>query len=126
MTHKTTLKHFALFKKHVHVWLDHFGLKDWEIILSHSIPEDCKGALAACEVDMTSRFCTIYLNPKWNRATTDELIKNSAFHEVCELLLGPLDICAKARHITEDEIDSERHGVIARLYNSIAQEKYRK
>jgi len=122
---KTTNKHFSLFKEHVYLWLDHFGLKDWETIISHDIPADCTDALAACSMDLQARFANIYLNPKWDRTPTDELLKNSAFHEVCELLLGPLDIMCKSRYVTEEEIDSSRHGIIARLYNSIAQEKYR-
>ena len=123
---KTTPKHFALFKKHVYLWLDHFGLKDWEIIIEHDIQADCADALAACSIDLPARFCNIYLNPDWDNPVTEELLKNSAFHEVCELLMGPLNILAKAKYIREDEIDSARHAIIARLYNSIAGEKYRR
>lgn len=126
MGHKTTPKNFELFKKHVFQWLDHFGLKDWEIIISHEIPDECKESLGACATNLESRFCNIYLNSEWDRKITDELIKNIAFHEVCELLLAEFDAIARTRSVSTIQLDSARHGVIARLYNSIAGEKYRK
>ena len=123
---KTTDKHFTVFKKHVHLWLDHFGLKDWEIIIDHDIPVSASDALAACSIDLPQRFARIYLNTTWDdNHPTEQLLKCSAFHEVCELMLGEMNTLAKARFATDDEIDSARHAVIARLYNSIAGEKYR-
>ena len=125
--YKTTPKHFALFKKTVYVWLDHFGLKDWEIIISHDIPVSVDDAMGACGTDLAQRSCTIYLNKEWDVPVTDEFVKATAFHEVGELLLAPLDILARVteRMISPDEFDSAKHAIIARLYNSIAAEKYR-
>ena len=125
--YKTTPKHFALFKKHVELWLDHFGLKDWETIISHETPGDCKDGtvMGACLADLASRGAYIHLCLEWNQKITDELIKGTAFHETCELLLSELDILAKTREIHPYQLDSARHAIIARLYNSIAAEKYR-
>jgi hypothetical protein len=44
-------------------------------------------------------------------------IRLVAFHEVCELLLARMLICATARYVSRDEIEEAKHEIIRTLEN---------
>ena len=49
-------------------------------------------------------------------------LKESAFHEVCELLLCPLGYLAESRYTTYEQIQTVRHGIVQRLLNGLFRE----
>lgn len=68
-----------------------------------------------------SRLATITLAKNWGHCeVTDEQIRCSAFHEVCELFLGRLAVLAKERFCVEEfQIDEEVHNIIRTMENAI-------
>ena len=130
MSYKITKKHFKVFKGAVHDWLEIYGLKDWLVSIILGVPEEHKSEAgeykAICVSDLVSMQAEISINGKWLDEPTDQKIKESAFHEASELLLSPLNILANTRYVLEREIEAARHEIIHRLYNTVAQDKYRK
>lgn len=115
-----TGKDFELFKKEAQYWIDAFGLKDWRIYYAFERIED---AYATCSYHWHGKIATLTLD-KWPSETrTDEEIRRSAFHEVCELLLVEMRQFALDEVIPHEErkglTDSAAHGVIRRLENSV-------
>jgi len=119
MGYKTTKKHFSVFMEEAGFWINFFGLHQWDISFFHDIPIEADSVLACCIADSDAMQCSLMLNPFWSDKPTVENIRAAAFHEVCENLLGKTDSLAKARYVTVDEINSERHSVISILYNSV-------
>ena len=64
----------------------------------------------------------ITLNKTWLREPTTKLLKTSAFHEVCHMLLHRLKVCGESRYITESEIDEAEHEIVRRLENLMFEE----
>ena len=113
----TTRADFELFKRECGKWVRYFGLTEWQIDYEH---DGAVGERAACATWLTSKSATLSLNKDWETdEVTDERVQLSAFHEVCELLITPLDSNAKCRYIAESEITEARHGIIRRLENTI-------
>ena len=123
--------HFKIFKKAVYDWVDNYGLKEWLITISLGLSIECMEHFnnppeAVCEPDLDAMQANIALNDTWPNEPTRERLKEAAFHEVTELLLAPMNILASERYTTEDQIDQARHAIIQRLYNVVAQDKYRR
>lgn len=117
MGHKTTKKHFEIFKKECAKWIDYFGLKDWEISYWHKQSED---HLAYIKYDPVNGWAIIGLSTDWDSIEPTIIeVKSSAFHEVAELLLGRLVRCAERRSTTIREIEEATHGIIRRMENSV-------
>lgn len=112
---KTTKANFALFVSECEKWIEIFGLKSWEIKFRHETSR--KGSLASCDADLANKVVWMYLSKKWDVKITDKRLKQSGFHEACEILMSPLDINAKARFVAEHEITEARHGIIRTLEN---------
>ena len=116
---KTTRKHFKIFCDEARKWIKTFGLLDWDISFTH---ESRINGLASCHSDTVSRRAVLNLEPDWGDRdpVTNKSIRVTAFHEVCELLLAPLSICASTRfNISEDEITESVHTVISVLQNVV-------
>ncbi len=118
MSHKTTKRHFELFKKECTKWIVIFGLVGWEIAYKHI---KLTGVLACCEADIEGRWATISLADDWgdHDSLNDEEVKVTAFHEVCELLLWRLRHLGTDRYIRMGEMMEEIHAVIRTLENVI-------
>ncbi|KKM57112.1 hypothetical protein LCGC14_1550870 [marine sediment metagenome] len=117
---KTTRKHFDLFKIEVKKWIQNFGLTDWNVYYSH-IKLNLK---AQCKYDLVGRVATLSLSTEYIDDTIEynieQDIKMSAFHEVCELLLGPLESMVDQRYaLGIDDVEEERHRIIRRLENFV-------
>lgn len=114
---KVDKKHFEIFKEECNLWVQRFGLVNWRISYEfHKI----NGALGLCATFCCDRVAAISLSTEFE--DTDNLnndIKKTAFHEVMELMISPLNACAKSRYITESEIDEARHDIIRRLENVV-------
>lgn len=113
---KTTKKHFEIFKAECEKWIEIFGLKGWEINFFH---KELKGYQnAATEYHITDRYADIYLFPKLKRyKADDDKIRLLAFHEVCEIFMGPMNVNAKERFVARSEINEALHAIIITLQN---------
>ena len=113
---KTTKKHFKIFKHECRRWIEIFGLKGWEFRYYHAKLGGFKNA--ACNYHLGDRHAEIYLFPKLERIKpTAEQIKLLAFHEICEVFIGPLFANAGARFLMEHEIKESAHVIIITLQN---------
>ena len=116
---KTSKRQYNIFVLEAKKWVDYFGLNDWEFHFTHKhIDSD----ICSCvSMQLSHHFAIINLETSWNSgdniSSTDNNIREAAFHEVCEVMLckirEELDI-AKVPN-TEELI----HDIIVRLENSI-------
>ncbi len=114
---KTTAKHFDLFQKEAWKWIRRFGLLNWDWHFEHV---ELPGLYAQAEWSITGRNCTLSLGKDWeNIPITNEQVRKSAFHEVCEVLLGPMTTLARTRFIGEDDFGEAAHQVIRILENAV-------
>ena len=118
MSKKTTKKHFKLFKREVKKWIRIYGLKDWEIRITHGY-EAIPNSRASISSDLTGRLARIGLSAEWDEEwdLSDEELKLCAFHEVSELLICPLLINARARYISPEELEEAGHYIVRTLEN---------
>lgn len=115
--HSTTQADFEIFSKSMYKYVDLFGLKSWEVSVSHN--DKHIDNRATCEADLSARHATITLTKsKWGYVPSEREIKLVAFHEVCELLLWSLVQYAEARK-PEGDIQSITHEIIHTLENSL-------
>ncbi|MBS6358354.1 MAG: hypothetical protein KH421_10135 [Akkermansia muciniphila] len=123
MIYETNEKHFSVFKEECIKWIKFFGITEWEIFFVHETYED--GCRAACYTKHLHKIAHLALNKRQEvcEPITDESIKKSAFHEVCELLLSSITFIALDEEIPHHErqglTESETHEVIRRMENSI-------
>lgn len=117
MIFKTTLNHFAIFKKECERWIDRYGLKDWHIYFKHSEIEH--EVCARAEADLENRLARITLNTEWEEVEpTRANLQSAAYHEVCHILLHRLTELALLRGNLA-EIENEVHVIIRRLENAV-------
>ena len=117
---KTTIKHFACFKKECERWIGCYGLKDWHIYFEHCEIEDRPEANASTEADLGNRLARITLNNVWEGLEpTGDLLQTAAYHEVCHVLLCRLMELALSREASGNAIEDEAHAVIRRLENGV-------
>ena len=116
---ETTDKDFEIFKGECEKWIQYFGLLGWEVSYAHKEFER-KEIMADICYNIFSRAAVIRLNLKRPKnECNDQSIKLSAFHEVCELLLGRLTYMAEARFLADGEVEEETHNIIRTLENKI-------
>lgn len=112
----TTNKHFRTFKRECKKWVRVFGLTDWEIHYFHEPDPDNDRAWISR--DLQNHTAGVFLGLNWDSVPpSDHELERAAFHEVCELLLSPLDDAAKCRYTTVPQINEARHEVIHVLEN---------
>jgi len=115
---KTTKKDFKLFKEECQKWIEILGLKDWEVHFRHDMEFEEDRPRASIAADIEGRVAVIYLSEQWQEyPTTAYNIKKSAFHEVCELMMMPLNINARDRYVTESQLKESSHCVVMTLEN---------
>jgi len=113
----TSKKHFDVFRKEVFKWVRNFGLLDWDVRVEHGGVEDDNAAECAYNVQAKSAIIRLSKNFTWTESFTLTDIKEAAFHEVGELLLCQFGYLAESRYVTIEQIESVRHGILARLLN---------
>jgi hypothetical protein len=89
--YNTTKDDFLVFKDLVHKYVDFFGIHEWEVVVVHDKNQGNANS-AECSTCMEARKAVITLCAQYKNIYPDilERIKESAFHEVMELLLAPL------------------------------------
>lgn len=115
---KTSKKDFELFKKECAKWLKYFGMTDWKAYYSH---EYVNGGFACCKVEgIEGRNVVFCLSTDvGNRKDLD--IPMTAFHEVWELILWPMEYIGTCRYTQPEEIRVARHAVIRMMENTVYQ-----
>lgn len=116
-TYKTTPEDFKIFQEEVAYWQKRLGLLDWHIYTRHKLMRENQGY---CYAHLQGRAATIYLSTvlhNYDEPPGAEGIRQIAFHEVCEVLLVRMMICAQARYVTRDEIEEAKHEIIRTLEN---------
>lgn len=113
---KTTKKHFNLFVAECEKWIEIFGLKGWEFHYHHTKLDGFNNA--ASNYHLGDRYADIYFFPKLKRIKpVAKQIKLLAFHEICEVFIGPLFVNANARYVARHEILESTHAIIVTLQN---------
>ena len=117
---KTTKKDFAIFKKAVLFWQEYFGLKDWEFVIVHEDNESIPEVRAWCGYDVKGKIATIGLATEWDKDDRSEnQLKKSAFHEVCEVLMCPLWAIGMPHDSEKWHFEAAVHGIIRTLENTV-------
>ena len=114
-TYKTTSEDFQIFKEAVAYWQNRLGLLSWHIYTRHRLKREYQ---AQCSTDLSGHCATITLSKvlyNYDEPPGEAGIRRIAFHEVCELFLARMDICARARFVQGDEIEEARHEIIRTL-----------
>lgn len=118
-----TQEHFEIFKAECEKWIEIFGLKGWKIgiIQTKDEPDNSRAWMNG---QYSQRIATVCLPSHWNssheiNSPTLYQLRIDAFHEVCEILLTPMDILAGARNFDKEEFDAARHAVIRTLENVV-------
>lgn len=116
---KITKAHFEIFKTECQKWIEIFGLKNWQINYVHKKLEDSR---ASTSFNCVGGIATIFLNTNWDEKASYEFdvndVRKSAFHEICELLLGRLNNMVEQRYgLHVQDIEEEIHRIIRILEN---------
>lgn len=115
-----TTRHYECFKNECRKWIGFFGLSGWEVVFTFNEDDLC----ASCAVNLSSHIAMLSLSScptvDYDIEDYDEYVKQSAFHEVCELLLFEFELTALDRRIKQkphkELVDARRHEVIHRLF----------
>ena len=112
-----------IFQEAVVYWQRRLGLLDWHIYTRHKTRD--RDAQASCYPNLGGRCATLYLSKvldNYDEPPGETFIRRIAFHEVCEVLMARMVICATARYVTGEEIDEARHEIIRTLEHVIFDE----
>lgn len=115
---KTTKKDFELFKETCEFYIEFFGLKDWRFYYEHIELTD---SFAQVSYNFVGKCCTVAFNkklPDRYEVIEERKIRESAFHEVCEILLAEMTNKLEW-NFNEQEVQTMAHSVIRRLENSV-------
>lgn len=118
---KTTKVHFRYFDHQVKHWIAFFRL-NWKVFTGHT--EFAHTNLAETICEGPARSATIFLNKNWHETdVTEQELDETAFHEVCEVLLDRLDSMARIS-CTDEKVNEARHEVIQILTQAIFEPQY--
>lgn len=99
----TTTKHFQTFKNECLSFQNKWGLTGWELFFEH-IKLD--GIYATVDMDLATRNARLEFAKDWpDNKITDEIIRETAKHEMIHLILGRINCLSRARYTTEAEIN---------------------
>ena len=105
-----TEKDLEIYKAEFLFWVDIFGLLGWSFYFKLEEIGDKYGDIL---YNIIGRVATVRLNKKFEKELYSiEQVKQTAFHECCELFLGRLVSLAEYRYTTADEIEEETHNII--------------
>ncbi len=116
---KTTRADFELFKRECERCIRILGLTEWRICYEHAKCEE-DGNVAECLTSYCGQHVVLRLElDRESLPNTNESIKNTARHEVLELLLSTFAALNNSRwNVSEEETNHIRHELINRLLNS--------
>jgi hypothetical protein len=125
---KLTEKNFNDFVQYCKKWQTSLGLVDWKIEFIFTSPEEweyLKGAKAAVTMNRDGMVATIALNRSWFLTKPVDIeLEKCALHEMCELLLHPLNVLLECRfNVSEEDAEYEKHRVIRVLESILVSDK---
>lgn len=111
-------KHFTFFKSCAIELINKLGLSDWKI--DFYMRELSDGDNAQCHINRVARRASlVFSSVRYDEEPTDEKIRESAYHEVFELLLDDMEYPAWVEFLSDEDknkaINRARHTVINRL-----------
>lgn len=115
---KTSPELFNVFREEVRRWLHYFGIKEYRVEFEHI---SMKSVRADVIFDMWGKTAIIRLNKNWGKdEPTEHLVRKSAFHEVCELMISKIHnmLLHKATYV-QDDVEEEIHRLIRILENTV-------
>jgi len=115
---KTTKKQFEHFKKCFLIYAEKWGLKEWRFDFAH---DDCGHALSTVNYDTLNKVVTVAFTTEFGSLPplTMKEVRETAKHEVHEMVVAELSVLAHARFTTEDEIVRVRHTLVRRMDNVV-------
>ena len=119
---------FERFSDACRYWIEYYGLIDWNVsIFKRSLTDDepeVSQTMANVSANDDSREVIIsFTDEYWSYALTPKGIEETAYHEVCEILMMELWFAAISRFDTSyDDMVAASHGVIHRLTNTTFKE----
>ena len=111
---KTTKKQFELFKSECERIIDKWGITGWRIEYLHD--KNVEDERASIGSNLLGKAVTFYFPVNWKDTINpnNQIIINSAKHEVCHFLAVRLRTLAVQRFTSEDEV-YEANEELARL-----------
>jgi len=98
---RTTKDHFEQFVDYCKHFISEWGLTDWDVRFTHKMD---KGNLATCTVEAESHIAIVNMSRSWARVD-DELIRDTAMHEIAHILIGDVTCAAASRYISEQDLN---------------------
>ncbi len=118
----TTDEDLKLFKSICSYWIRKFGLFD--IRFEYAIC-DTDDNTAQCWIENGARCVFVQLNNNLPVINREELLNNTAFHEIFEAgVLGRLILLASARNMDEEAFESECHATVFRMSNILNVDRF--
>jgi hypothetical protein len=114
---KLTEKNFTDFVQYCKKWQKSLGLLDWRLEFVFTSVEEwerLEGSKAVAAMNREGMIAIIALNHSWFLTKpTDIELEKMALHEMCELLLRPLNVLLECRfNVSEEDAVYETHRVI--------------
>jgi len=115
---KTTKKQFEHFKKCFLIYAEKWGLKEWRFDFVH---DDCGVAMSTVNYDSRNKVVTVCFTLTFSALPplTMKEVRETAKHEVHEMVVAELSVLAHDRFTTEDEIVRVRHTLVRRMDNVV-------
>ena len=107
-----------LLKEEADKWFKYFGLIDFDLKVKID-SENYEDNLAVATCDFIAKSAVIKISKCWPDYYLNAFeVKLTAFHEVCEIMLGRLRALADGK-FSDTEVNETIHSVINRLQNTI-------
>jgi len=116
---KTTQKQFELFKTWCRYYIEKFQLNNWQIDFYLT---DIEGVQAQVFRDYLACTARVNFNATITKSpdeTWEQLIKDTAKHEMIHVKLGNLAQLAASRFVTPDELEKAEEELTVKLCNII-------
>ena len=111
---KTTKADFELFKRECQKWIDRYELNNLKFYYKL---DDTDDSFAEYYYSEWMQKITVILSKEFSEPMIDkkQQIKDTAFHEITEILLVPLRTMAEKRNFDREEMEKETHRIIHKL-----------
>jgi len=116
------MKKIDVFVKECNRWQRYFSLGNW--MFEYTNDKDEPAVCGSTDASVRDKHALINLNSALGIKFDIRRVKETAFHEVCEVLLTPLRQMALGQYpANEHTVDEACHEIIQRLTNTIYREE---
>jgi len=117
--HDLTEQDYENFKDEFRYWTQRYSLNNWEFHFFFEDDSEENPSRARLMTDHDARICLVTLCKVWEGEEPTEIaIRQSAYHEVVELLLSNMNLLIRQRSVLEREVEEQVHVVIRTLENA--------